>query len=103
MSQKLPKGFRRYDAAEHLKNDADIAAYLAASAEAAAEEGDSRILALALGNIMRARNVSALARDTGISRVGLQRALSADGNPRLETLLKVAKALGVRLSFEPAA
>lgn len=100
--RKLLKGFAPFDAAEHLDSDEAITAYLEASAEAASEDGDTRILSIALGNVIRAKNISALARETGLTRAGLQRALSADGNPKLDTLLKVAKALGLRLSFAPA-
>lgn len=99
--RKLPKGFTHFDPAEHLDSPEVIAAYLEASAEAAAEDGDVRILSIALGNVMRAKNVSEMARETGLTRAGLQRALSADGNPKLDTLLKVARALGLRLSFAP--
>ncbi len=96
------RGFRPFDAVDYLNTEKDIAAYLEAAAEAAAEDGDTTIIAVALGDVMRAKNVSALARETGLTRAGLQRALSPEGNPRLDTILKVAKAMGVRLSFTPA-
>lgn len=84
--------FSRYDAADYLKSDEQIAAYL----DAALEDGDPAIIARALGAIARARNMSQLARDTGMSRDGLYKALSGEGNPSFATILKVAQALGVR-------
>jgi probable addiction module antidote protein len=96
MSEK----FSRYDSADYLKTEADIAAYL----EAAAEEcDDPAFLARALGVVARSRNMSQLSRDTGISREGLNKALSGEGNPTLATVMKVAKALGLRVGFRPAA
>jgi len=93
--------FARYDTADYLKDEADIAAYL----EAVAEEGgdDPAYIARALGNVARARNMTTLADEVGMSRVGLKKALSGDGNPTLATVLKVAKALGLKVSFRPAA
>jgi probable addiction module antidote protein len=84
---------KKWDAAEHLKSDADMAAYL----EAALEEGDPALVAAALGDIARAKGMSDLARETGLGRESLYKALSADGNPELATILKVVKALGLRL------
>lgn len=96
MSRKKPtKGFAPYDPAESLKTPKEIAAYLEAALEDGAE--DPAFLAQALGVVARARNMSQLAKDTGISREGLYKALSPDGNPSLSTVLKVAKAFGVRL------
>ncbi len=93
--------FSRYDTADYLKNDEDILAYL----EAVMEEGgdDPAYIARALGVVARARNMSQLARDTGLSREGLYKALSEDGNPSFATIVKVAHALGLRVSFRPAA
>jgi probable addiction module antidote protein len=92
--------FSRYDTADYLKSDADIAAYL----EAVIEEGgdDPALIAHALGVIARARNMSQLARDTGLSREGLYKALSAEGNPSFATILKVANSLGLKLTFQTA-
>ncbi len=91
--------FSRYASAAYLKTEGDIAAYL----EAAAEEGDDpAVLARALGVVARSRNMSQLSRDTGISREGLNKALSGEGNPTLATVMKVAKALGLRVGFRPA-
>ncbi|MCF1505606.1 addiction module antidote protein [Afifella sp. H1R] len=90
---------RPFDPAEVLTNEIRIAEYL----EAVMDEGgdDPAFVAHALGVVARARNMSQLARDTGISREGLNKALSGEGNPTLDTILKVAKALGLRLSFQP--
>ncbi|MFO0109945.1 MAG: addiction module antidote protein [Alphaproteobacteria bacterium] len=93
--KKLPKGFRRYDSAEYLKTEEDMAAYLDACF---AEGGDDpAFIARALGTIARARGMTQLARDTGISREGLYKALSGEGNPEFATILKVMHALGIQL------
>jgi len=84
---------KKWDAAEHLKSDADMAAYL----EAALEEGDPALVAAALGDIARAKGMSDLARQTGLGRESLYKALSAEGNPEFSTILKVVNALGLRL------
>ena len=70
---------RTWDAAEHLKTEEDMAAYL----EAALEEGDSALIAAALGDIARAKGMSQVARDTGLGRESLYKALSSTGNPEL--------------------
>lgn len=82
-----------WDPAEHLVNQEDMANYL----EAALEDGDSAVVAAALGDIARARGMTELARQTGLSRESLYRALSPEGNPELGTLMKVLRALGLRL------
>ena len=87
----------RYDNAALLKNPRDVAAYL----EAALEDGDHRVIAEALGNIARAKGMSQLAREVGVGRESLYRALSPDGNPELGTVLKVVRALGLRLHAAP--
>ncbi|MAU95508.1 addiction module antidote protein [Jiella pacifica] len=89
----------RYDSADYLTDDASIAEYLEAAIEEAGDDPPS--IAHALGVVARARNMSQLARDTGISREGLNKALSGEGNPTLETIMKVSKALGLRLAFHP--
>lgn len=90
--------FTRWDAADHLKSEKDIAAYL----DACAEENDPTLMAAALGDVARARNMSQLARDTGLTREGLYKALSEEGNPSLATVMKVAHALGLRVTFRPS-
>ena len=93
--------FARYDSADYLKTEEDIAAYL----EAVMEDGgdDPAYVARALGVVARARNMTALAREVGMSRVGLNKALSGGGNPTLSTGMKVAKALGLKVSIQPGA
>ena len=88
----------RFDAADHLLSEDDMAAYLAECAEG----DDPRLVADALGAIARARNLSQLARDTGMTRAGLSRALAYDGNPSFATVSKVAKALGLKISLTSA-
>lgn len=96
MTEKLT----RYDTADHLRSEEEIALYL----EACIEEGgdDPAFIAHALGVVARARNMSQLARAAGISREGLYKALSGEGNPSFATVLKVARAMGLKLSFQPA-
>lgn len=82
-----------WDAAEHLNSEEDMAAYL----EAALEEGEPSLVAAALGDIARARGMTQLARETGLGRESLYKALSPNGNPEFSTILKVVNALGLRL------
>lgn len=96
-TRKTRETFSRYDTADHLKTEEDIALYL----EAVLEDGSPALLAAALGDIARARNMSQLSRDTGLTREGLYKALSGRGNPSLDTVMKIAHALGLRLSFQP--
>ncbi|MBN8904653.1 MAG: putative addiction module antidote protein [Rhodospirillales bacterium 69-11] len=83
-----------WDAAEVLNTPEDVAAYL----DAYFEDGIREELLRALNTVARSRGVSALARDTGISREALYKAFGDEGNPTLDTLLRVMKALGVRLA-----
>src|SRR3990172_1555136 len=84
---------RPWDVAEHLETDEDMAAYL----EAALEEGDPALVAAALGDIARAKGIAQIARETGLGRESLYKALSPEGNPEFATVLKVVQALGLRL------
>jgi probable addiction module antidote protein len=84
-----------YDVAEQLRTPEEMAAYLDAWFEEAPD--DAAGIARALGDIARARGMTQVARDAGLSRESLYRALSEDGNPSFATILKVARALGVRL------
>ena len=84
-----------WDAAEVINTPADIAAYL----DTYLEDGSPEELLRALNTIARSRGMSALARDTGISREALYKAFSDNGNPTLDTLLRVLKAFGVRLAI----
>lgn len=87
-----------WDPAEHLTTEADMAAYL----EAALEEGDSALVAAALGDIARAKGMSHVAREAGLGRESLYKALSPGGNPEFATVLKVVAALGLQLHAAPA-
>jgi probable addiction module antidote protein len=89
-----------YDVAEHLRTPDEMAAYLDAWLDEAPD--DAAGIARALGDIARAKGMSQVAKDAGLSRESLYRALSADGNPSFATVLKVAKALGVKLHAEAA-
>lgn len=86
-----------YDAAEYLETEADMAAYL----QAALEDGDPAVVVHSLGNIARARGMSQIARETGIGRESLYKALSPEGNPEFASEFKVVQALGIKLSAEP--
>lgn len=99
--RKTPKvKVSAYDVAEHLRTPEEMAAYLDAWLEEASE--DISGIARALGAIARAKGMSLVAKEAGLSRESLYRALSADGNPSFATVLKVAKALGVRLHAHAA-
>jgi len=88
---------KTYDAAEYLETEADMAAYL----QAAFEDGNPSLVIHALGNIARARGMSQIARETGLRRESLYKALSPEGNPEFATVLKVVQALGITLHAEP--
>jgi len=98
----MKETFEKYDSADYLDNEDEILLYLN---ETARTSNSPKRIAHALGVAARARvrNMSQLARDTGISREGLYKALSDKGNPSLETVLQVSRALGLRLAFEAAA
>lgn len=87
--------YRPFDAAEYLKSEEDMAAYLDAMIEESG--GDHRMIAVALGDIAKAKGMTQIARETGLARENLYKALSADGNPEFSTILKVMKALGLTL------
>lgn len=89
-----------YDVAEHLRTPQEMAAYLDAWLEEAPD--DAAGIANALGNIARAKGMTQVAKDAGLSRESLYRALSAEGNPSFATVLKVAKALGMKLHAQAA-
>ena len=88
---------RLWDASEHLETEADMAAYL----DAAFEDGDAALIAAALGDIARAKGMSQIARDTGLGRESLYKALSPEGNPEFATILKVIASLGLKLHATP--
>ena len=88
-----------YDVVDHLRTPREMAAYLDACI--AESEGDAAFIAKALGDIARAKGMTQVARDTGLGRESLYKALSPDGNPELATLLKVIAALGLQLRAAP--
>ena len=85
---------KSWDAAEHLKGDEEMAAYL----EAALEDGDPALVAAALGDIARAKGMTEIAREARLERESLYKALSPEGRPELATVLKVVQALGLKLT-----
>ena len=89
----------KYDVAEHLRTPEEMAAYLEASIEAA--NGDAAFIAKALGDIARAKGMSQVARDAGLSRESLYKALSGERSPGFDTILKVVDALGLQLHAVP--
>ena len=89
----------RFDVQDYLKSPAERAAYL----EAVLEDGDVSLIAAALGDIAKARGVSAFSRESGLSRETIYKTFKAGGNPTLETVAKAAKALGLRLTLTTAA
>lgn len=85
----------RYDVAEHLRTPKEMAAYLEACFDEA--DGDAAFIAKALGDIARAKGMSQVARDAGLSRESLYKALSGERSPDFSTVLKVVNALGISL------
>ena len=85
-----------YDVAEHLRTPEEMAAYLEACIEEA--DGDASFIAKALGDIARAQGMTQVARDSGLSRESLYKALSGERSPSFDTILKVVTALGLKLS-----
>jgi probable addiction module antidote protein len=86
-----------FDVADYLSNEESIAAYL----NAALDEPEPELLLLAVKNVARARGMAQLAKDTGLGRESLYKALRAGSKPRYDTMLKVMRALGVKLRAEP--
>ena len=91
---------KRWDSAEHLQTEEDMQLYLDACFEEAGD--DAAFIAKALGTVARARSMTQLAKDTGMGRESLYKALSGEGNPSFGTILKVINALGLRLHVESA-
>jgi probable addiction module antidote protein len=89
-----------YDSAEYLKTDEDMALYFEACFEEAGD--DAAFIAKALGNIARAKGMTQLAKETGLGRESLYKALSGEGNPSFATILKVTNALGIKLHAQSA-
>jgi probable addiction module antidote protein len=95
MTLKLSK----WDSARHLKTEEDVALYFEACLEEAGD--DAAFIAKALGTIARARGMAQLAKDTGLGRESLYKALSGEGNPSFDTILKVTHALGLSFHAGP--
>ncbi|MFC0225688.1 addiction module antidote protein [Serratia aquatilis] len=91
----MTEQFSQWDPAEYLKTEEDMAEYLNACIDEAGD--DPAFIAKALGNIAKARGMTQVAKDAGVSRESLYRALSGNGNPEFGTILKVVRALGLRL------
>ena len=92
-------GIKPFDAADYLQSDEDCALYLQACIDGSPD--DAALFSKALGDIARARGMMQLARDTGLTREGLYKALGEQGNPSLSTVLKVLHALGLRIHIDP--
>jgi len=90
---------RKYDISEHLRTPEEMAAYLEACLEEA--DGDAAFIAKALGDIERAKGMTQVARDAGLSRESLYEALSGEKSPGFDTILKMLHALGLKLHAEP--
>ena len=91
----MAETFTRWDAADHLGSAEDIRLYLEACAEE--DPGDGSLIRAALNDIARARNMSRLAREIGMTREGLYKALSENGNPSFATVMRITRALGMHL------
>lgn len=90
----MAEKFTHWDAADYLETEEDMALYFQACVED--DPGDGSLIRAALGDIARARGMTQLAKDTGLAREGLYKALSAEGNPEFSTIMKVVKALGLK-------
>jgi probable addiction module antidote protein len=96
----MKAGFKKYDIVDYLKTDEEMALYLEACFDEAGD--DAAFIAAALGDIARAKGMTDIAAATGLTREGLYRTLSKDGNPSFSAILKVMKALGLKLRPEAA-
>lgn len=97
----MPTKLKDYDVADHLRTPEEMAAYLEACIAEA--DGDTSFVVKALGDIARAKGMTQIAEATGLGRESLYKALSAEGNPQFDTIVRVAKALGLEISVRPAA
>lgn len=96
----MKPGFKKYDVVDYLNTDEEMALFLEACFEEAGD--DAAFIATALGHIARAKGMSDIAAATGLTREGLYKTLSKDGNPSFSAILKVMKALGLKLRPEAA-
>ena len=95
----MPEGFSPFDSADYLKTEADARAYFSACIED--DPGDGSLIRYALGAIARAKSMSAIAKDTGLARESLYRALSPEGNPEFSTIMRVCRALDLQFTLKP--
>ena len=91
----MTETFSRWDAAEHLRTRKDARLYVQACADE--DPGDGSLIRAALNDVARAGNMARLAREAGMTREGLYKALSADGNPTFATVMRITRALGMQL------
>ena len=91
----MPETFTRWDITDHLRTKDDVCLYLEACAEE--DPGDGSLIRAALNDIARAQNMSRLAREIGMTREGLYKALSENGNPTFATVMQITRALGMQL------
>ncbi len=91
----MPETFTRWEITDHLRTKEDARLYLEACAEE--DPGDGSLIRAALNDIARAQNMSQLAREVGMTREGLYKALSDKGNPTFATVLRITRALGMQL------
>ena len=96
---KLPEGYTVWDPANYIEDEDDARLYIEAVAEE--DPGDGSLIRSALSDVARARNMSGLARQIGMSRAGLYKTLSPDGNPSFATIMRLTRALGVRVVLRP--
>ena len=95
----MAETFAPWDAADYIRTEEDVRGLLRAATDE--DPGDGTVIRAVLRYIAQTQNMSALSRDAELNRAGLYRALSEDGNPTLTTLLKITRALGLRLRIEP--
>ncbi|MDE2846604.1 MAG: putative addiction module antidote protein [Gemmatimonadota bacterium] len=93
----MSEAFSKWDVTEHLNSPEDARLYLEACAKE--DPGDGRLIRAALNDIARSGNMSWLAREIGMSREGLYKALSEDGNPAFSTVVRIVRALGLQVRF----
>ena len=94
----MPLKTTKWDIQDYLESPEDIASFL----EAVFEDGDPQLIAAALGDVARSKGMTQIAKDAGVTREALYRALSDKGDPRMSTLFGVLKALGIKLTTEAA-
>ena len=95
----MSEEYRKFNAADYVKTEEDVRELLRAATEE--DSGDGAVIRAVLKHVARTRNMSVLAREAGLNRGNLYEALSEDGNPTLATLLKITRALGLRVRLEP--